>query len=334
MCEVNRFRRVSDLFERARSIPLDERGVFLLSECGDEPTILFEVRQLLEHHDREGLALDDPIAGLTGLTTELSATPAVELPPRFGRYLVRGKLGVGGMGVVYLAEQENPRRNVAVKVIRPGFVGREVLKRFELEAAVLGRLQHPGIAQIYEAGMHDDPADPRPFFAMEYVDGVPLLAYAREHALDVRTRLEILANICDAVEHAHERGIVHRDLKPGNVLVDKSGQPKVLDFGVARATAADLQVSTMHTGAGQIIGTVAYMSPEQVLGRADEIDNRSDVYALGVILFELISDRLPYELGDRTIVAAARVISEQEPTSLTTINSKYRGDLETIAQKA
>ncbi len=327
---MNRFQQICDIFERSRNLAPAERDAFLHRHCGDNQTLLEDVQRLLRNHDDSGF-LDEPGAKLRsgfGIFTES------QQPNNMRKYHIVRKLGQGGMGVVYLAEQENPRRHVAVKVICPGLVGRDVLKRFDLEVAMLGRLQHPGIAQIHEAATYEDESGTRPYFAMEFVDGSPLLDYARDHQLDLGDRLETFARICDAVEHAHQRGVIHRDLKPHNVLVDKSGQPKILDFGVARVTASDLQVSTMHTDVGQLIGTLAYMSPEQVLGRAAEIDTRSDVYALGIVLYELISDRLPYDLGGQTIVTAARVIAEQEPSSLTTISRRYRGDLDTIAQKA
>jgi WD40 repeat protein/predicted Ser/Thr protein kinase len=254
-----------------------------------------------------------------------------KVPPRIGHYRVVRLLGEGGMGAVYEAEQENPRRCVALKVIRPGLVSPALLKRFTHEAQILGRLHHPGIAQIYEAGVAEDG---QPFFALELIRGEALDANVRRHALDPAARLGLLARVCDAVQHAHEHGVIHRDLKPGNILVEESGQPKVLDFGVARATDADLLTSTGHTRTGQLVGTLSYMSPEQVAADPGAVDQRSDVYALGVILFELLAGRLPYLLEHLPLPEAARVIQEQEPSRLGSLDTRFRGDVETIVAKA
>jgi eukaryotic-like serine/threonine-protein kinase len=235
------------------------------------------------------------------------------------------------MGTVYEAEQDNPRRTVALKVIRAGLVSPPLLKRFAHEAQILGRLHHPGIAQIYEAGVAEDG---QPFFALEFICGVALDEYARRHGLNSAARLDLLARVCDAVQHAHDQGIIHRDLKPGNILVDETGQPKVLDFGVARATGADLLTSTDHTRTGQLLGTLSYMSPEQVAGDPAALDRRSDVYTLGVILFELLAGRLPYHLEHLPLPEMARVIREQEPSRFGSLDTRLRGDVETIVAKA
>lgn len=243
-------------------------------------------------------------------------------------------LGQGGMGSVYLARQDNPDREVALKLLRPGYVSRELLRRFELEAQLLGRLQHPGIAQVFQAGTFESARGPQPYFAMELVRGEPLDAYASRHGLSVRDRLELAARIGDAVHHAHQRGIVHRDLKPSNVLVTADGQPKILDFGVARVTDADVQTATIQTDVGQLIGTVPYMSPEQIAGDPANIDVRTDVYALGVVLYELLVGRLPHDLRQRLIHEAARIISEDDPLPLSSLDRSLRGDIETIVLKA
>ena len=237
------------------------------------------------------------------------------------------------MGIVYRAEQQNPQRIVALKVIRLGVASTEHLRRFEQEAELLGRLQHPGIAQIYEAGTAKSSAGSQPYFAMEFIQGPPLLHYANTRHLNTRARLELMVRICDAVNHAHQRGIIHRDLKPSNILVDESGQPKILDFGVARVTDSDTQ-ATRQTDMGQLIGTLAYMSPEQVLADPLALDIRSDVYALGVILYELLAKKPPYNTDRKPLHEVVQAIREEDPTPLSSINRYYRGDVETIVAKA
>lgn len=259
--------------------------------------------------------------------------PAVPGVPEFiGHYRILRLVAQGGMGAVYEAEQEKPHRIVALKVIRPGYATEEMTRRFELESQALGRLHHPGIAQIYEAGSAETPFGVQPYFAMEFIDGVSLVAYADQHKLDARARLRLLASICDAVHHAHQRGLIHRDLKPSNVIVDANGQPKILDFGIARITDSDSQ-ATRETNVGQLVGTLPYMSPEQVMADPFEIDIRCDVYALGVILYELLVGELPFDLNRKAIHQAAQIIREQEPTRLSSLNRFYRGDIETIVAK-
>jgi len=254
-------------------------------------------------------------------------------PVMIGRYRILRLLGEGGMGSVYLAEQANSHWVVALKVIRPGFVDSESLHRFEQEAQVLGRLHHPGIAHIYEAGTADSALGPQPYFAMELIDGLSLLDFAEVRRLKAQALLELMAKICDAVDHAHQRGIIHRDLKPGNILVDESGQPKILDFGIARLTDSDVEV-TRQTDTGQLIGTLNYMSPEQVLADPQELDFRSDVYALGIITYELLSGRLPYDTARKPLDEVVRTIREQDPVPLSSIQRIYRGDIATIVAKA
>ncbi|MGB2663487.1 MAG: serine/threonine-protein kinase [Candidatus Acidiferrum sp.] len=254
------------------------------------------------------------------------------VPQKIGRYRILRVLGEGGMGTVYEAEQDQPRRSVALKVIKAAWASPQLLQRFERESQALGRLHHPGIAQIYEAGSAETPMGLLPFFAMELIRGEPLTIYAAKHKLPMRERLALMIQICEAVQHAHQRGIIHRDLKPGNILVDETGQPKILDFGLARATDSDTEV-TRQTDVGQLLGTLQYMSPEQVLADPLALDTRSDVYALGVILYELLSGKLPYDLP-RQLHEATRTIQEVDPNPLSSVNRVYRGDVETIAAKA
>lgn len=263
-----------------------------------------------------------------------SASRATErqLPSTIGRYRIIRLLGEGGMGAVYEAEQDQPRRRVALKVIKAAWASPELLHRFEQESQALGRLHHSGIAQVYEAGSADTGFGFQPFFAMELIQGEPLTQYADEHRLNTRQRLELMIRVCDAVQHAHQHGIIHRDLKPGNILVDESGQPKILDFGLARIADSDVQ-ATRQTDMGQMLGTLPYMSPEQVTADPASIDTRSDVYALGVILYELLAGRLPYTIS-RHLHEAVRTIQEVDPALLSTVSRAYRGDIETIVAKA
>lgn len=260
--------------------------------------------------------------------------PDGDFPTTIGGYRVLGLLGQGGMGQVYLAEQETPRRTVALKVVRAGPGSEHLVKRFLHEVSVLGLLKHPGIAQIYDAGIAESQGRSQPYFAMELVKGRPLCEHAEAEGLRARERLDLFARVCDAVQHAHHKGVIHRDLKPGNILVEENGQPKVLDFGVARATNHDVQAVTLQTDVGQLVGTLPYMSPEQVTGDPAELDTRSDVYTLGVVLFELLTGKLPHAVASRAITEAIRVVSEQDAPRLSTVDRVWSGDVETIVAKA
>lgn len=256
------------------------------------------------------------------------------LPERIGEYRIERLLGEGGMGAVYLAEQRHPRRKVALKVIRAGIAGPRLMRRFEFEAQVLARLEHPSIARIYDAGMIDAGTGAQPFFAMEYVEGLTLDTYINRNRLSVRERLKLIAEICDAIHHAHQKGVIHRDLKPANILVDAAGRPRVLDFGVARATDADTNSATMRTDIGQLIGTVPYMSPEQLSGDPNDLDIRADVYALGVTAYEVLTGRLPHDVSRKTIVEAARIVQQAPIPAPRTFDTSLKGDIETILLKA
>jgi tetratricopeptide (TPR) repeat protein/predicted Ser/Thr protein kinase len=349
------YERIREVFLAAREKGPHQRAQFLDRACGDDDRLRAEVERLLANDDEADTFLQTPAlgenfakahpesllpkadsapAGGSSASVGIDRTPFGAYPERIGQYRILGVLGEGGMGIVYRAEQESPRRTVALKVIKAGAESRALLKRFEHEGQVLGWLQHPGIAQIFEAGTADTGQGLQPFFAMEFVRGQSLIRYAAAQKLGLSQRLELIAKVCDAVHHAHQKGVIHRDLKPGNILVDDSGQPKVLDFGVARVTDADIRTTTLQTDVGQLVGTIAYMSPEQVAGDSRQLDTRSDVYALGVILYELLAGRVPFDVSRQTIPQAARMITEEEPTSLSSINRIFRGDIETIVAKA
>lgn len=330
--------RVRELFVQACDLDATARSAFLERECGEDLALRREVESLLGEDQKSELR--DTLLESGAFLRAAAAAFAAPLAPgqRIGRYRIVGVLGAGGMGTVYEAEQDEPRRRVAIKVLGFGAEAGSTafLDRFRHEAQVLGRLQHPGIAQIFEAGTFevDGAKQPQPYFAMEKVDGDPLTVDADARGLDARARIDLIAQVCDAIDHAHDKGVVHRDLKPANILVDIHGQPKVLDFGVARVTAKDTLIQTLHTSAGQIIGTLQYMSPEQVSGDPNAVDRRSDVYALGVILYELLTGKPPYDLSNRTLPDAARVIHDVEPTRLAIHDRRLRGDIETIVTRA
>ena len=258
---------------------------------------------------------------------------AAGIPRKIGQYTIKREIARGGMGVVFEAVQDDPRRTVAIKVMKKGIASDDTLRRFRYESQLLARLRHPGIAQVFEAGTHDDGGDTVPFFAMEYIPNAKTLTeYVQSKKLSVRDRLELFAKVCDAVHHGHQRGIIHRDLKPGNILVDSSGQPRIIDFGVARATDSDM--ATIQTEVGQIIGSLQYMSPEQFDADPNDIDTRSDVYALGVVMYELMRGELPYDVRNSTIIEAARVVQDTDPPRLSQTDASLRGDVETITFKA
>jgi serine/threonine protein kinase len=272
---------------------------------------------------------------------------------QLGDYRIIRLLGQGGMGVVYEAEQQNPKRRVALKVVRGGsFVDETTLRMFQREIHTLAHLQHPGIASIYESGRTDDGQH---FFAMELVAGPTLAEWLtkREHdqggsSTEIKLRLALFRKICEAVVYAHNRGVTHRDLKPANILVvDDSADAlnsgtstvpdiKILDFGLARITDSDLSATSIVTDVGTIAGTLPYMSPEQTRGNPDEVDIRTDVYSLGVILYEMLTGQLPYELGRAALHEIARVICEEPPRSLSDSwagGRKPDTDIETIVRK-
>jgi serine/threonine protein kinase len=242
--------------------------------------------------------------------------------PYFGRYHAMGVLGEGGMGIVYLAEQREPiRRRVALKVLKYGDAGSSVAARFESESQALALMDHPNIAQVYDAGVTPEG---RPYFAMEYVPGIPITDYCDRNLLGIRERLILFQQVCQAVQHAHQKGVIHRDLKPSNVLVmlqDHQPVTKVIDFGVAKAVNQRLVEQTLFTEIGMLVGTPEYMSPEQADHTALDVDSTTDIYSLGVLLYELLVGALPFDskaLRKAGYAELQRIIREKEPMRLST----------------
>ncbi|MBL8754373.1 MAG: tetratricopeptide repeat protein, partial [Planctomycetes bacterium] len=317
--------RLRELFDAATQLGAAERSALLARECAADAPLREQVEELLRLDDASGFLDEDRLRRL-GLDAE------EPLPAAIGPYRVLGLLGRGGMGVVYRAEQPEPRREVAVKVLAAGAGGSAGQSRMLQEARALGRLQHPGIAQIHAADTWLLPHGAQPFLVMELVRGETLAAWAMRTRPGVAERVRLLAAIADAVQHAHHRGVVHRDLKPGNVMVDERGQPKVLDFGIARLLAIESEAAASATAtvAGQLLGTLSYMSPEQANGETSAIDGRSDVYALGAIGYQMLAGVLPIDVTTDPITRGLQRVAAETPPPLGRFDPRFRGDLETI----
>ena len=335
----DRPRRVKTLFLAALDVEPDRRARFLDEQCAGDGTLRRDVDALLDADEQPSELFDGPSDAAAWFRSAVTdrvqgdeeGRPA---PARIGTYRIVRTLGRGGMGTVYEAIQDQPRRAVALKLLHASSVSPRIARRFVREAEFLARLNHPNIARVYEAGTHDDGFGGVPFFTMELIeDARPITEHAAARGLDVNERIELMLMVCDALHYGHQRGIIHRDVKPANLLVGADGTPRVIDFGVARATDADLSIATLQTTAGEIIGTLRYMSPEQCRGDVDEVDVRCDVYTLGVVLYELVEGRLPYDLDSTSVFDIPRVIREVTPHRLTAIRSQRYGDLETIILK-
>ncbi len=320
------------LFEAVLAVQGEKRRALLEQARSLAPTVCAEVESLLMYHEGGSGLLDE---GAPAAAARLAPMGPAPVPASIGKYTIVRELGHGGMGVVYEATQDFPKRRVALKVIRPELIGRSTTRRFEHEAEALASVQHPAIAQLFEAGfdsvtMPDGTTQGArvAYMAMELVEGRPLTEACT--GLTVDAKVELLARVCDAVDHAHRRGVIHRDLKPGNILVGPSGQPKVLDFGIAKLTDR-VGPATIETHIGQIVGTVGYMSPEQLDGTTSQIDLRSDVYALGVLMYEALAGVAPIEVAGMSLAAAASAVRQREPIPLGRRVNTLRGDLEAIA---
>lgn len=342
MTDSQSFDRVAEVFEGARELAGELRAAYLDEACAGDMALRSEVRSLLAEYERADQELD-PVVHADALRHWASETvdattdatgdgslPPIEVPG----FRILSLIGEGGQGVVYEAEQQQPRRVVALKLLRPHLGGSGVERRFEREAQVLARLQHPGIATILGSGVVESAYGQLPYFAMERIRGRTLVESCAVRRLNVSERVALLAEVCDAVAHAHGKGVVHRDLKPSNVLVDEEGRARVLDFGIARVLDADFDHATLETRTGDVMGTLSYMSPEQASGRPESVDEQTDVFALGVLAFELLTGELPRDLAGRPIPEQLRLLTDGETTLLGSVDGSLRGDLETIVAKA
>jgi eukaryotic-like serine/threonine-protein kinase len=352
--------RTKQILEEALLCTPEERTGYLDSACGPDHELRAEVESLIAHHIQAGnefLAVAAP--EVLAITSSVK-TPQTPLNRTIGNYRLIEEIGRGGMGVVWRAEQNAPlRRQVALKVIRAGMYDDAVLKRFEAERQSLAIMDHPSIAKVFDAGAT---LEGQPYFVMEYVPGVPITDYCDQKRSKIRERLELFIQVCEGVQHAHQKAIIHRDLKPANILIqeiDGKPVPRIIDFGLAKATSPPVTGASLFTQTGAFVGTPGYMSPEQCDPGAQDVDTRTDVYALGVILYELLTGSLPFEgkeWGQKRFDEILHLMREQDPprpsakvssegeTSSTTaeargIESKQlvsmlRGDLDWITMKA
>jgi len=349
-----RWQIIIRLFEETRRIPDEiERDHHLAVQCADDPELLIEVKQLLDNEQAGCEQLDEPIfgthldLGMTDAMNSVTPDPASQISSgtHIGPYQIISPIGSGGMGIVYEAQQDQPSRHIALKMMRHAVLSRHDSLRFRREIEILGQLQHPNIAQVYDAGVYytdsirDSDEIGRPYFVMELIsDAKNIINYAKHHHLNITQRLKLFLEVCRGVNHGHRKGIIHRDLKPGNILVGPDGHPKIIDFGVARvAESEQLNVTTVRTEIGLFVGTVQYMSPEQCEPDGETellIDTRSDVYSLGVILYQLICRQLPYDVSNSSVIKAARTVCDTTIARPHEIDRKLKGNIDAILIKA
>jgi len=321
------YRVLKAVFIEADELEGQSRRSFILERCSSDPKLRVTAEAMLDAE--EATDASDTRGGLSFVIQRGPTSP--EVRDEIGGFRLISEIGSGSAGTVYEAEQRAPRRRVALKVLRAGVMSRRRLRRFELEADVLARLSHPGIAGVFGSGIA---SGERPYIAMELVRGEPITRWARHARVDRQQKLKLFACVCDAVHHAHERGVIHRDLKPANILVGHDGSPKIVDFGIARAFGSEHEVTSAATMAGEVLGTLAYMSPEQAGSEDDPVDVRSDVHALGAVLFELITGSLAVDIDTMTIGEALARIRSGVSRRARDIDPSIPADLDLIIATA
>ena len=328
-----------EILASAAALPAQERPAYLEAACAGRPAVRASVEKLLAAHDEDSFMQRAAVDSVSPeLAAEFSRLKPEEAGDRIGPYKLLQQIGEGGFGVVWMAEQEKPvRRRVALKIIKLGMDTKEVVARFEQERQALAMMDHPNIAKVLDAGATQWG---RPFFVMELVRGIKITDYCDQANLPTADRLQLFIAVCHAVQHAHQKGIIHRDLKPSNVLVtlhDGVPVPKVIDFGVAKATqSVRLTDLTLFTQFEQMIGTPLYMSPEQAEMSGLDIDTRSDIYSLGVLLYELFTGRTPFdpeELMKQGLDEIRRTIREREPQTPSMFVGTMAGELRMAVAK-
>ena len=314
--DSSRWERIQSLFHDAAGLPEAAQQSFLEEQCADDPSLVPEVVSLLQEDAKGSSLLDGDVAQVADNILDNAASTRIPFKD-FGPYKIRHILGEGGMGIVYLAEREDLGSSVAIKILRDAWLSPARRERFAIEQRTLAQLNHPSIARIYDA---DTSPDGTPFFVMEYVEGAPLTAYCEQNHCSFRKKLELFRAVCEAVLYAHQHAVIHRDLKPSNIFVKQDESVRLLDFGISKHLEA-LDSSVDQTMTGLRLMTPAYAAPEQI--RGDTVGIHTDVYSLGVILYQLLTGKLPFDLTDRSPAQAEKILTEQEAIKPSQATAKF-----------